>query len=218
MYLCIMYVCMYVCVCMYYYVSMYVRTYVIMNTCTDYVWMCTYVLMYVYILCMYTYVCTFPRSVLREICAFVFQWRRANAQHKTFLVCLPSSVPGRSQFHVNCGIEVWDEECLNDPLVVDVARVWSNMTSPQMCIRWGSGPMLIPSSAGKEELCQRSVTNQLLTLYSKWSLMLKLLILTICPNMFTCNITANISSEICTSPMLIRILRVVTLSGRVANW
>jgi hypothetical protein len=65
----------------------------------------------------------------------LFQEHRADVHQKTFPVCLRFSFLERRQFHVSSGFEVRDEECLNEPLVVDVIRGWGLMTAPQMNIR-----------------------------------------------------------------------------------
>ena len=69
---------------------------------------------------------------------------------------------------------------------------------------------------------QSSVTNQPLStlahIAQQVKFNVKTSILTICPSTFTCNIVANMRPEVCTVPMLIQIFRVVTLSGRDADW
>jgi hypothetical protein len=98
----------------------------------------------------------FPGLLLKKFVPSLFQWHRDDNQ-KTFPVCLPSSFLQRRQFHVNSGFEVWDEECLNEPLVVDVTRGWGLMTAPQMNIRWESDPKLTASSVGNGRACRQKV-------------------------------------------------------------
>ena len=114
----------------------------------------TCVSMCIYYVGMYTYVSPenpipFSQTVSQGICAFVVAVTSCKCSSKTFPVCLPFRFHERRQFDVNGGIEVWDEECLNGPLVVELTRGWGLMTAPQMNIRCGSGRILIPSSARK---------------------------------------------------------------------
>jgi len=83
-----------------------------------------------------------------------------DAHQKTFPVYLPASFLERCQFYINSSFGFWEEECLNEPLVVDKTSGWGLMMAPQMNIRWESDPILKTSSAKKGRTCRLEVLMQ----------------------------------------------------------
>jgi len=174
------YVCIYMCIFIYGRVCMcvYLFTYLCMHYCVS-IFVCNYeylcrlymnayisshvrVCVHIIYVCSYTYVCTqnyipFPQSALQEICVLVISVTLCRRSLGDFPIMPAFLIPWATSIHVNSGFEVWDEECLNEPLVVDVTRGWGLMTAPEMNILWESDPILTTSSAGKGRTCRLEV-------------------------------------------------------------